>query len=652
MTKPKRSKSPDAKIALCYVRQSMTRDENDTNSPERQKANILLVCQKNGWIPEWYEDAEGHKSGRYVNNRPGWLAMSERFNDPDVVALVANDLSRIHRKGWRVGDLIDHLEQRGIALVAAAPGREIDTSNATGKMFVQFTAMLDEYYAEDISQRAKDSVAYRKSLGKYIGQAPYGTDKKDGYLIPTQAGAWLLGNGRFVAGKPEEPPEEGALWRSYYEGAKRILELYAENKLGLVSIAYQMNVEGYPFRARRSRPRPMTEDDIRRVVSNWDKYGGIVTNERSKDRRAYEEIDPDTIVFNEERAVFPVKLLREVAKIRHERSVRPPDANAGKPREAKFYPLSQLTYCAHCEELAHKHGDSAYRTRLTGTFLNSKPKYRHKLGVDCGCQRKTVPVEVIEGDFERLISLLVVNPDKIDEMAKLAIEVDRTLFKTEGDPEREKQEAIALCKRRIAAAVSLFGDGVIDREEYLRRKEKNERDIAYWQARTTESDKAALELSMCMDVVETMKRLWKITDDEDRQGMVRNLFSYIIYNLDTQRIIGFKLKPWADRFLALREALYEDEGVITEEDVMTQITQRGLPHTGLKNQLRKNPHLAPLVVLEHIFTEPSPKLAQQNAIIARNQEILLRHAQGELGTDLAKEYGLSGQRISQIVYGQ
>ena len=84
-------------VALCYIRQSYTRDASDTNSPERQRANIQTVCDRNGWLPEWYEDAEGHKSGREVKNRPGWLALRQRLGDPDVVALVANDLSRLHR---------------------------------------------------------------------------------------------------------------------------------------------------------------------------------------------------------------------------------------------------------------------------------------------------------------------------------------------------------------------------------------------------------------------------------------------------------------------------------------------------------------------------------------------------------------------------
>lgn len=217
-------KSAKKQVALCYIRQSQTRDENDMNSPERQRANIQHMCDINGWIPEWYQDTDGHKSGRDVKNRPQWLALTQRFHDSDVVALVANDLSRLHRKGWRVGDLLDHLEKLGIALVIATPGREVDTSSPQGKMFAQFTAMLDEYYAEDISQRSKDSIAYRKKLGKVVGQPPYGTIKdKHGYLIPSPEGAWLLlDSGRFVVGTPDNPPQGEVAWRSYFEGAQRI----------------------------------------------------------------------------------------------------------------------------------------------------------------------------------------------------------------------------------------------------------------------------------------------------------------------------------------------------------------------------------------------------------------------------------------------
>jgi len=146
-------------------------------------------------------------------------------------------------------------------------------------------------------------------------------------------------------------------------------------------------------------------------------------------------------------------------------------------------------------------------------------------------------------------------------MAELAIQADKLHTPNDEavDPEKEKQAAIELCQRRINAAVILFADGRIEQEEYRRKVEQNEREIAHWQSRTTEVEKAALELTMCIDALDKLAMLWDIGDDLDRQGMARTLFSYIVYDLDTRRITDFRLKPWADRFLVLREALYENE---------------------------------------------------------------------------------------------
>src|SRR4051812_9466692 len=142
--------------ALCYIRQSFTRDSTDMNSPERQRANIQAVCDRNGWIPEWYQDADGHKSGRSEKNRPNWLALKARLGDPDIIALVANDTSRLHRKSWRIGDLLDFLQEHNLRLILAASNQEIDLSGISGMIFAQLAAIFDEWYAADISRRAKD----------------------------------------------------------------------------------------------------------------------------------------------------------------------------------------------------------------------------------------------------------------------------------------------------------------------------------------------------------------------------------------------------------------------------------------------------------------------------------------------------------------
>lgn len=329
-------KSPKQLVALCYIRQSYTRDEEDTNSPERQRANIERIVERNNWIPEWFEDVGGHKSGRYEDNRPGWLALKERLNDSDIVAVVANDLSRLHRNVSSISSLIEILEEQGVALILAASDISIDTSTLMGQMFAQFSGLMDAYYAKDISAKAKDSIMHRKRQGKTVGIPPFGTTRdENGYLTPISTGAWLMPDGTFIAGTQDKPPHDDALWRGYYDCACYILEIYAEGNLGLEKIAYRLNTEGWAFRNRRNNPRPINRSDVLRVISNWQEYGGIVTEKRGKDRPAYAEYDLDAIPFVEERAVMAIELLQKVAQVRKKRTIRPKDH--GVKRKAYRY---------------------------------------------------------------------------------------------------------------------------------------------------------------------------------------------------------------------------------------------------------------------------------------------------------------------------
>lgn len=103
----------------------------------------------------------------------------------------------------------------------------------------------------------------------------------------------------------------------------------------------------------------------------------------------------------------------------------------------------------------------------------------------------------------------------------------------------------------------MFEEGDIDREEYLRRKQKIERETVYWQTFTTDSAKLNAQLAMCVDAVTRISSVWRNSDDDDRRGLAHNLFEEIVYDLDRQRIVSFRLKSWAERFLIVRGELYE-----------------------------------------------------------------------------------------------
>ncbi len=75
-------------------------------------------------------------------------------------------------------------------------------------------------------------------------------------------------------------------------------------------------------------------------------------------------------------------------------------------------------------------------------------------------------------------------------------------------------------------------------------------------------------------------------DPEDRQGLARSLFSEIVYDLDARRIVDFKLKPWADRFVVLSAALYEnrDRGRATAP---SHTTGHAGPHPAVRSSMTK-----------------------------------------------------------------
>ena len=418
MVRKRARQSISRTVALCYVRQSQTRDSDDLNSPERQRDNIRRVCEQHGWTPEWYEDVDGHKSGTKVKNRPGWLALKARMSDADIAAIVANDLSRLHRKGWRIGDLLDFVDKYNVNLVLAAPGKQMDFSTPQGRIIAQLSAIFDEWYAVDIAQRAKDSIKHRKRKGITVGLPPFGTVRNEnGLLVPSEEGVWLMPDGTFQSGEATKPPVPEAIWRGYHAAAERILQVYAENRHGINGVAYVMQEEGWAFRSRYGEPTPIEGDDVRRVVANWPEYGGVVVDERAKDRNPL-DYPIEEINLDEERAVFSLDLLYRVGKVRLKRTVKYTPGDKVN-RGTYPYPLAGLLYCHHCEQLAEQHDNPKLRTRLGGKG-GQDGRYRHRHGVTCGCSNRSVRSEIVHEDFAQLLDLLTVASDQVDLMTELS----------------------------------------------------------------------------------------------------------------------------------------------------------------------------------------------------------------------------------------
>jgi DNA invertase Pin-like site-specific DNA recombinase len=545
------------------IRLSVTKDASDLTSPERQRANIEAACQKYGWTPEWYEDAKGHMSATKEENRPAWTALKTRLTDPDVAAIVVNEQSRAMRNAWRAIKLFEELPGFGVKLHLAAIDRTIDISTPDGRMTAYFQAFMDDLYALDASRRARESVVYRKAKGVSIGIPPFGTIRnEDGHLVASPHGAWLLPDGSFQTGKEgEAPPHPDALWRGYHECARLILEWYSKNLHGYDWIAQELNRDGWAFRDRWNRPRVLKLDDVRRVTSAWREYAGLVLQGKASHRIAAKLESPASVLYDTGRAVFELDLLQAVADVQEARSIV--TRATGTVRVAYTFALSELLYCARCDEEAIQSDNPGFRSRMIGQQKRKQaPRYRHSERRKCGCQTRSVLASDVEGDFRRLVDVMEVHPEAINLMAELAVQSEfGGLGRSEDEAQLEEQKKVAIAKHRRALKnnLTLFQDGEINAEEYYRQKDRHERQIAYWEARTTDKQKITLELTASMELVRRIKEFWDSTTGEDRKLLAHSLFDEIIYDLDNKRVVDFRVKDWTEPFLVLRAALYEDE---------------------------------------------------------------------------------------------
>jgi hypothetical protein len=162
-----------------------------------------------------------------------------------------------------------------------------------------------------------------------------------------------------------------------------------------------------------------------------------------------------------------------------------------------------------------------------------------------------------------------------------------------------------------------------------------------------------------MEAVDKLAKLWDMGEDEDRAGMAKSLFTYVVWDLDIRRIVDFRLKPWADRFLTLRAALYEDKNGSTEPENDTasagQELRQAMPPRGYHTMARGNRSNARAVLLAWLYrglADPIPQNFKHRKREARNKEIRLKYADGRDAFELAADYGVSAKRIYQIVHHQ
>jgi DNA invertase Pin-like site-specific DNA recombinase len=150
-----------------YVR--LSKDREDTTSPQRQREAIKRLCADRGWeLMELFEDID--VSAYNGKARGSFVRMMSRLGEFD--ALVFWKLDRLTRSSVESGQVADACKAAGVNLVAT--DMDIDTTTAGGRFIYTVLAAAGEMESARIAERAKSMHAYKKEREEWVGRVPFG----------------------------------------------------------------------------------------------------------------------------------------------------------------------------------------------------------------------------------------------------------------------------------------------------------------------------------------------------------------------------------------------------------------------------------------------------------------------------------------------
>jgi site-specific DNA recombinase len=183
--------------AYGYVR--LSKETVGTTSPQRQRERIQEVCAQKGWdLVEIFEDID--VSAFRAKHRPEFSRMMSRLGDTD--AIVFWKLDRLSRSSVEAGQIADRAKAANVDLVAT-DGMPIDTTSAGGKFVYTVLAAAGEMEANQISERSRSMMRFKRRNDEWVGRVPFGFRLVKKHLEVDQHQMAVLAKAakRYVAGE-------------------------------------------------------------------------------------------------------------------------------------------------------------------------------------------------------------------------------------------------------------------------------------------------------------------------------------------------------------------------------------------------------------------------------------------------------------------
>jgi len=153
--------------AYGYVR--LSRDRDDTTSPQRQRKAIADLCKARKWdLVETFEDVD--VSAFTGKERPAFEGMMGRLDEVD--ALVFWKLDRLTRSTVESGRIAQACKDAGVKMVST--DGDVDTDSAAGMFTYDILIAAAKFESARIAERSKSMHQYKREMGQPVGRVPYG----------------------------------------------------------------------------------------------------------------------------------------------------------------------------------------------------------------------------------------------------------------------------------------------------------------------------------------------------------------------------------------------------------------------------------------------------------------------------------------------
>ena len=126
-------------------------------------------------IEKWFTEKVSAKD----TNRPQLQAMLDYVREGDVVHV--HDFSRLARSTKDLLDIVERLNQKGVALVSNK--ENIDSSTPTGKLMLTMIGAIAEFERTNLLERQREGIAIAKQKGVYKGRKEVKIDNFESYYL-------------------------------------------------------------------------------------------------------------------------------------------------------------------------------------------------------------------------------------------------------------------------------------------------------------------------------------------------------------------------------------------------------------------------------------------------------------------------------------